>query len=113
MVLQFADLISGLLGLLAAILLGAPALFSLLNKKRWGQINRLKARVANDPEGTEHLASLREHYLNRVLGPSRLETLINVIGYGLLVAAFGFLLAAGLDRAAAAKDADQPGACCV
>ena len=100
MLLTYADLISALFGLLAAILLGGPALVSLLNKKRWQQVNRLKALVARDPEALANLTRLREHYLNRVLSPSRTEVRLNVLGYGCLLIAFGFLLAASLDRLA-------------
>ena len=100
MLVQFADLISGLFGLLGAILLGGPAIFSLFNKKRWQQINRLKALVASDPEAAANLAKLREHYLNRVLSPTRTEVRLNVIGYLCLFIAFGFLVVASLHRVA-------------
>ena len=99
MLLQFADLISALFGLLAAILLGGPALVSLFNKKRWEQVNRLKALLASDPVALANMAKLREHYLNRVLSPTRTEIRFNVAGYGCLFVAFGFLLAASIHRA--------------
>lgn len=96
-ILGLSDLISGGFGLLAAIVLGWPALKAVRAKRYW----ETHQELMRDNQGTSVGSGLEQaerDLLSLQLGGSRKAQVCNLVGMVLLFLAFTFLLLAAIER---------------
>lgn len=97
-IVRFADLISGLCGLLGAVILAWPAFQAVRAKRHWENLQKAR-RAATDPQTADALRDIAPHVEAGQLGDARGALLVNACGFALLAAAFAFLLVAAVGRA--------------
>ena len=98
-VLAYSDLISAVFGLLAAIVLGWPAVQAVAGKRRYQNVENLQRDNADDPATRAALANVQAHAVRYQLGDPMGALKTNLLGYGLLAVSFIFLGLASLERA--------------
>lgn len=96
---QFADLLSSVLGIAASIVLGVPALKAVRSKKDWESAEALKSGAGHNTQSLAALAAILKRLQDEQLGGSRALRLCNLVGFGLLLTSFAFLAVASVDRA--------------
>jgi hypothetical protein len=97
---RYADLISALFGLAAAMVLAVPAILAVWAKRNWERLTRLEAEIEQDPETAAALHGVRRHVEGAQLGDSRGALTFNAWGFSLLAVSFIFLLVAAVARMA-------------
>lgn len=94
----FADILAGVFGVIAAIVLGWPVWKSLRNRQRWTRARTLEAG-SDDPRTRKALGGVRKDVEAEQYQAGPCERILYRIGFALLFAAFFCLTVSAVDRA--------------
>lgn len=106
LLVDYADLISSVLGILASIALGIPAVSGVRAKRYWER----SQQIVDQERGTgnaEPAHGLQRRIESMQLGGARAAFQWNAVGFTLLGLSFVFLLIATLERRAERADVDS------
>jgi hypothetical protein len=97
-VITYADLISGVFGILAATVLAYPAVNSVRAKRNWEGAQRLRRDQVMHKSNAERVRKITDRVSGVQLGGAAEMFACSIAGYVLLFLSFVFLIIAAADR---------------